>query len=160
MGNTVVLKPAEQTPLTALRLAELAPKPGMPPGVLQRRHRTGRVDRRGPGRHPLVRKIAFTGSTEVGSEVMRLAADDIKRVCLELGGKSANLIFDDATLEPRRRLGLSARFGNAGQDCCARSRILVERSIYDRFVDRCIEPLGPRRSGLRSAGRSDRDGIR
>src|SRR6185436_1768137 len=90
-------------------------------------------------RHPLVRKIAFTGSTDVGKNVMRLAADDIKRVSLELGGKSANVIFADCDFERAVDSAATSALGNAGQDCCARSRILVEQSIYERFVAALIE---------------------
>jgi betaine-aldehyde dehydrogenase len=139
MGNTVVLKPAEQTPLTAIRLAELALQAGMPEGVFTVVPGAGSVVGEALIRHPLVRKIAFTGSTEVGTNVMRLAAPDVKRVSLELGGKSANLIFDDCDLERAVESAVSSSLGNAGQDCCARSRILVDRSIHDRFVERLIE---------------------
>ncbi len=133
MGNTVVLKPAEQTPLTALRLEELMRVAGVPEGVFQ--VVTGRGETAGDAlvRHPLVRKIAFTGSTEVGANVMRIAADDIKRVSLELGGKSANIIFDDCNFDRAVASATSSALGNAGQDCCARSRVLVQQSLYDRF---------------------------
>jgi acyl-CoA reductase-like NAD-dependent aldehyde dehydrogenase len=133
MGNCVVLKPAEQTPLTALRLAELALQAGIPEGVFT--VVTGPGSRIGEAliTHPLVRKLAFTGSTEVGVRVMQLAADDIKRVSLELGGKSANIIFEDCDFDRAIKSAVSSSLGNAGQDCCARSRILVQKSIYDRF---------------------------
>jgi betaine-aldehyde dehydrogenase len=134
MGNTVVLKPAEQTPLTAIRLAELALEAGIPEGVFTVVPGAGSVVGDALVKHPLVRKIAFTGSTEVGRNVMRLAADDIKRVSLELGGKSANLIFADCDFERAVDSAASSSLGNAGQDCCARSRILVDAAIYDRFV--------------------------
>jgi len=139
MGNTVVLKPAEQTPLTAIRLAELALEAGIPEGVFTVVTGAGSVVGDALVRHPLVRKIAFTGSTEVGRNVMRLAADDIKRVSLELGGKSANVIFADCDFERAIDSAATSALGNAGQDCCARSRILVEQSIYERFVAALIE---------------------
>ncbi len=134
-GNTVVLKPAELTPLSALRLAELALEAGIPEGVLNVLVGKGSVVGRRLVEHPDVAKIGFTGSTEVGREVMRGAAETIKRVTLELGGKSANIIFADADLEKAAAAAPYAVFDNAGQDCCARSRILVERSAYDRFVE-------------------------
>jgi acyl-CoA reductase-like NAD-dependent aldehyde dehydrogenase len=134
-GNTVVLKPAELTPLTALRLADLALAAGLPEGVLNVVAGPGSVVGRRLVEHPDVAKIGFTGSTEIGRSVMEGAAATIKRVTLELGGKSANVVFADADLERAAALAPSAVFGNAGQDCCARSRILVERSVYDRFLD-------------------------
>jgi len=133
MGNTVVLKPAEQTPLTALRLAELALEAGVPEGVFSVVTGSGSEVGEAIIRHPLVRKVSFTGSTEVGMRVMQLAANDIKRVSLELGGKSANIVFADCDFERAVASAASSSLGNAGQDCCARSRVLVERSIYDRF---------------------------
>ena len=139
MGNTVVLKPAEQTPVTALRLAELALEAGIPEGVLNVVTGAGSVVGEAIIRHPLVRKVGFTGSTEVGANVMRLAADDIKRVTLELGGKSANLIFDDCDFDRAIASAVSSSLGNAGQDCCARSRVLVQRSIYDRFSKALVD---------------------
>jgi betaine-aldehyde dehydrogenase len=139
MGNTIVLKPASQTPLTALRLGELALAAGVPPGVFNVIPGAGSVAGDALVRHPLVRKVSFTGSTEVGTAVMRLAADDIKRVTLELGGKSANLIFADADLDKAAPSAMWSVLGNAGQDCCARSRVLVERSIYDDFLNRLTE---------------------
>ena len=157
MGNTVVLKPAEQTPLTALRLAELALEAGIPEGVFTVVTGSGSVVGEALVKHPLVRKIAFTGSTEVGMNVMRLAADDIKRVSLELGGKSPNLIFDDCGLRPAVASAASSSLGNAGQDCCARSRILVQQSIYDRFSKALVEKF-ERDQGRRSARRRDGDG--
>ncbi len=134
-GNTVVLKPAELTPLSALRLAELALDAGIPQGVLNVVPGKGSVVGERLVEHPDVAKIGFTGSTEVGRQVMRGAAGTIKRVTLELGGKSANVVFADADLEAAAAGAPYAVFGNAGQDCCARSRILVERSAYDRFVE-------------------------
>ena len=133
-GNTVVLKPAELTPLTALRFAELALEAGLPLGVVNVLVGPGSVVGERLIAHPDVAKIGFTGSTEVGRRVMEGAAQTIKRVTLELGGKSANLIFADADLERAAAAAPSAVFGNAGQDCCARSRILVERSVYERFA--------------------------
>jgi betaine-aldehyde dehydrogenase len=134
MGNTVVLKPAEQTPMTALRLAELALEAGMPEGVFTVLTGPGSIVGEAILTHPLVRKLAFTGSTEIGRRVMELGSRDIKRVSLELGGKSANLIFDDCDFDRAVASAVSSSLGNAGQDCCARSRILVQRSIHDRFV--------------------------
>jgi acyl-CoA reductase-like NAD-dependent aldehyde dehydrogenase len=133
-GNTVVLKPAELTPLTALRLAELALDAGIPEGVLNVVAGPGSVVGRRLAEHPDIAKIGFTGSTVVGRGVMEAAAGTIKRVTLELGGKSANLIFEDADLERAAAQAPSAVFGNAGQDCCARSRILCQKSVYDRFL--------------------------
>jgi betaine-aldehyde dehydrogenase len=138
LGNSVVIKPASATPLTALRLAELAAEAGVPPGVLNVVPGPGGAAGSALAQHPDVRKVAFTGSTEVGSEVMRLAAGDVKRVSLELGGKSASLIFADADLE-KAGASVSGSFGNAGQDCCARSRILVERPVYEEVVERFVK---------------------
>jgi len=134
-GNTVVLKPAELTPLSALRLAELALEAGIPEGVVNVVVGPGSVAGQRLIEHPDVAKIGFTGSTEVGRQVMIGAAGTIKRVTLELGGKSANVVFADADLERAAASAPYAVFDNAGQDCCARSRILVERSAYDRFLD-------------------------
>jgi betaine-aldehyde dehydrogenase len=134
-GNTVVLKPAELTPLSALRLAELALEAGIPEGVINVLVGKGRVVGQRLVEHPDVAKIGFTGSTEVGRGVMKGAADTIKRVTLELGGKSANVVFADADLEKAAAVAPYAVFDNSGQDCCARSRILVERSAYDRFAE-------------------------
>jgi betaine-aldehyde dehydrogenase len=134
-GNTVVLKPAELTPLSALRLAELALEAEIPEGVVNVVAGPGRVVGQRLVEHPDVAKIGFTGSTEVGRGVMAAAAQTIKRVTLELGGKSANVVFADADLEAAAAAAPLAVFGNAGQDCCARSRILVERPAYDRFVE-------------------------
>ena len=134
-GNTVVLKPAEVTPLSALRLAELALEAGIPEGVLNVVVGKGSVVGTRLVEHPDVAKIGFTGSTEVGQLVMAGAAGTIKRVTLELGGKSANVVFADADLERAAAAAPYAVFDNAGQDCCARSRILVERRAYDRFAE-------------------------
>jgi acyl-CoA reductase-like NAD-dependent aldehyde dehydrogenase len=133
-GNTVVAKPAELTPLTAVRIGELALEAGLPEGVLQVLPGKGSVVGQRLVDHPLVRKIVFTGSTEVGSQVMAGCARHIKRVTLELGGKSANIVFADADLERAAATAPYAVFDNAGQDCCARSRILVQRSVLDRFM--------------------------
>ncbi|HXV03935.1 MAG TPA: aldehyde dehydrogenase family protein, partial [Gaiellaceae bacterium] len=138
-GNTVVLKPAELTPLTAVRLAELALDAGIPEGVLNVVPGPGSVVGKRLVEHPDVAKIGFTGSTEVGRGIMEGAAATIKRVTLELGGKSANVIFADADLEAAAAGAPYAVFGNAGQDCCARSRILVERAAYDRFLELLVE---------------------
>jgi acyl-CoA reductase-like NAD-dependent aldehyde dehydrogenase len=139
MGNTVVLKPAEQTPMTALRLAELALEAGIPEDVFTVVTGAGSVIGTALVTHPLVRKVAFTGSTEVGMSVMRHAANDIKRVSLELGGKSANVIFDDCNFARAVASAASSALGNAGQDCCARSRVLVQQSIYDRFSQALVD---------------------
>jgi acyl-CoA reductase-like NAD-dependent aldehyde dehydrogenase len=138
-GNTVVLKPAELTPLSALRLAELALEAGIPEGVVNVLPGKGSVVGQRLIEHPDVAKIGFTGSTEVGESVMRGAAATIKRVTLELGGKSANVVFADADLERAAAAAPYAVFDNAGQDCCARSRILVEASAYDRFAELLVE---------------------
>jgi betaine-aldehyde dehydrogenase len=134
MGNTIVLKPASLTPLTALRLGELALEAGVPPGVFNVVPGAGSVAGDALIRHPLVRKISFTGSTDIGTQVMQLAAYDIKRVTLELGGKSANLVFADADLEKAVPAAMWSILGNTGQDCCARSRLLLQRPIYDQFL--------------------------
>ncbi len=134
-GNTVVLKPAELTPLTALELERIALEAGLPEGVLNVVAGPGSVCGRRLVEHPDVAKIAFTGSTEVGRGIARDAAGTIKRVTLELGGKSANVIFADADLEKAAAAAPLAVFGNAGQDCCARSRILVERAAVDPFLE-------------------------
>ena len=134
-GNTVVVKPAELTPLTALRLEALALEAGIPPGVLQVVVGAGPVAGARLVEHPDVAKVAFTGSTAVGREVMARASRSIKRVTLELGGKSANIVFADADIERAAAAAPGGVFANAGQDCCARSRILVERSVFDQFVE-------------------------
>jgi acyl-CoA reductase-like NAD-dependent aldehyde dehydrogenase len=134
-GNTVVLKPAELTPLTAMRLGELALEAGLPEGVFTVVPGQGSVVGERFVTHPAVRKVCFTGSTEVGQQIMRGAADQLKRVTLELGGKSANVVFDDADLELAAARAPYGVFDNAGQDCCARSRILVQRNVFDRFME-------------------------
>jgi acyl-CoA reductase-like NAD-dependent aldehyde dehydrogenase len=146
-GNTVLLKPAEITPLTALRLGEIALEAGIPKGVVNVVVGPGRTAGSRMVAHPDIRKIAFTGSTEVGRSIMEGAAGTIKRVTLELGGKSANVVFADADLEAAARAAPAAVFGNAGQDCCARSRILVQRAVFDRFVDLLVESTGHLRVG-------------
>ena len=134
-GNVVVLKPAELTPLTAIRLGELALDAGLPEGVFTVLPGKGSVVGERFVTHPAVRKICFTGSTEVGQRIMRGAADQVKRVTLELGGKSANIVFADADIEKAAASAPMSVFDNSGQDCCARSRILVQRSVYDRFME-------------------------
>ncbi|WP_309504403.1 MULTISPECIES: aldehyde dehydrogenase family protein [Nocardioides] len=138
-GNTVVLKPAELTPLTAIRLGELALEAGLPEHVLTIVAGKGSVVGERFVTHPLVRKVCFTGSTEVGKRIMAGCADQVKRVTLELGGKSANIVFADADIAAAAASAPYAVFDNAGQDCCARSRILVERSAYDEFLSH-LEP--------------------
>ncbi|GIJ33832.1 aldehyde dehydrogenase family protein [Micromonospora sediminimaris] len=138
-GNTVVLKPAELTPLTAMRLAELAEQAGLPEGVFTVLPGRGEVVGERFVSHPAVRKICFTGSTEVGTRIMAGCANQVKRLTLELGGKSANLIFADADLERAAASAPYAVFDNAGQDCCARSRLLVQRGVYDSFLE-LLEP--------------------
>jgi acyl-CoA reductase-like NAD-dependent aldehyde dehydrogenase len=133
-GNTIVLKPAELTPLSAIELEKIALEAGLPDGVLNVVVGPGRVVGERIVQHPDVAKVAFTGSTAVGRRIGALAADSIKRVTLELGGKSANVIFADADLAAAAAAAPGAVFGNAGQDCCARSRILVERSAIDEFI--------------------------
>ena len=146
-GNTVVLKPAELTPLTALRFASIAVDAGIPEGVVNVVAGPGSVCGRRLVEHPDVAKIAFTGSTEVGRAIAAGAAAQIKRVTLELGGKSPNLVFADADLEAAAAAAPMAVFGNAGQDCCARSRILVQRSVLDRFMDALEEAVESIRVG-------------
>jgi betaine-aldehyde dehydrogenase len=133
-GNAVIVKPAEWTPLTTVRLGELAREAGVPEGVFQVLPGKGSVVGNRFVTHEDVRKVVFTGSTEVGKTIMRGAADQIKRVTLELGGKSANIVFADADVDKAAATAPSSVFENAGQDCCARSRILVEASVYDRFM--------------------------
>jgi acyl-CoA reductase-like NAD-dependent aldehyde dehydrogenase len=151
-GNTVVLKPAELTPLTAMRIGELALEAGLPEHVLTVLPGKGSVVGERFVAHPLVRKICFTGSTAVGTRIMARAAEQVKRVTLELGGKSANIVFADADLENAAATAPYGVFDNAGQDCCARSRILVERSVHDRF----LELLEPAVAGVK-VGAPERD---
>lgn len=133
-GNTVVLKPAELTPLSAIRLGELALQAGLPEGVFTVLPGRGSVVGERFVTHPAVRKIVFTGSTDVGRRIMAGAAEQIKRVTLELGGKNVNLVFADADVAAAAAAAPGAVFDNAGQDCCSRSRILVQRSVYDEFL--------------------------
>ncbi|WP_328402601.1 aldehyde dehydrogenase family protein [Streptomyces sp. NBC_00390] len=134
-GNAVILKPAETTPLTALRLAELALEAGLPEHLFQ--VLSGRGDIAGDAlvRHPGVAKIVFTGSTRTGKQIMSLCAGQVKRVTLELGGKSPNIVFADADLEKAVAAAPMSFLDNSGQDCCARTRILVQRSVHDRFLE-------------------------
>ena len=138
-GNAVIAKPAEMTPLTAMRIGELALEAGLPDGVFQVLPGKGSVVGQRLVDHPAVRKIVFTGSTEVGQQIMTGCAKQIKRLTLELGGKSANIVFADADVERAAATAPYAVFDNAGQDCCARSRILVQRSVLDRFME-LLEP--------------------
>ena len=138
-GNTVVLKPAELTPMTAMRLGELALEAGLPEHVFTVLPGKGSVVGDRFVTDPAVRKICFTGSTEVGTKIMARAAEQVKRVTLELGGKSANIVFADADVEKAAATAPYGVFDNAGQDCCARSRILVQRSVFDRFLE-LLEP--------------------
>lgn len=133
-GNTVVLKPAELTPMTAIRLGELALLAGIPEGVFNVIPGKGSIVGERFVTNPIVRKVVFTGSTTVGKQIMRGSADQVKRVTLELGGKSANIIFANADIEKAAAGAPGAVFDNAGQDCCARSRILVERKVYEKFM--------------------------
>jgi acyl-CoA reductase-like NAD-dependent aldehyde dehydrogenase len=137
-GNTVILKPAETTPLSAMRLGELALEAGIPEGVLQVVVGTGPEAGWRLVEHPMVRKIGFTGSTTVGKRIMAGCADQMKRVTLELGGKSANIVFADADIETVAASAPGAVFDNSGQDCCSRSRIFVQRPIFDEFVELMI----------------------
>ncbi|OBK64777.1 aldehyde dehydrogenase [Mycobacterium colombiense] len=138
-GNAVLIKPAEATPLTTIRLGELAVQAGLDADLLQVLPGRGAVVGERFVTHPGIRKIVFTGSTDVGKQVMSGAAAQVKRVTLELGGKSANIVFADCDLERAAATAPAGVFDNAGQDCCARSRILVQRSVYDRFME-LLEP--------------------
>lgn len=138
-GNCVIVKPAELTPLTAVRLGELALQAGLPPGVMQVVTGRGREAGARLVEHPDVGKIVFTGSTAMGRQVMAAAAAHVKSVTLELGGKNANIVFADADLERAAATAPGAAFDNAGQDCCSRSRVLVQRSVFDRFMG-LLEP--------------------
>ena len=137
-GNTVVIKPASWTPLSALRLAELCAEAGVPEGVINVITGPGGVVGEALAGHPLVRKISFTGETSTGARITKAAADSIKRVSLELGGKSANVVFDDADLDVCVEKSIWSVFSNTGQDCCARSRAIVHHKIYDKFVERVV----------------------
>jgi acyl-CoA reductase-like NAD-dependent aldehyde dehydrogenase len=156
-GNTVVLKPAELTPLTAVRIGELALEAGLPEGVLTVIPGKGSVVGERFVTHPLVRKVCFTGSTEVGKRIMAGCAEQVKRCTLELGGKSANIVFGDADLAAAAAAAPYAVFDNAGQDCCARSRILVERTAYDEFLG-LLEPAVRAMAVLDPADRSSEMG--
>ena len=134
-GNTVVLKPAELTPLTAIRLGELALAAGIPEGVLNIVPGKGSVVGNRFVTNPLVRKVSFTGSTSVGKSIMAGCSEQVKRVTLELGGKSANIIFEDSDIEAAAASAPGGVFDNAGQDCCARTRILVQKSVFDKFME-------------------------
>jgi betaine-aldehyde dehydrogenase len=137
-GNCVVLKPASISPLTALALGEIAHQAGLPPGVLQVLPGPGGAVGEALATHPLIRKISFTGSTSVGRRIMELASRDIKRVSLELGGKSPNIIFADADWQRAAETSPMSVFANTGQDCCARSRLFVEQTIFEPFVQKFV----------------------
>jgi betaine-aldehyde dehydrogenase len=137
-GNTIVLKPASQSPLTALELGRIARETGVPVGALQVVPGQGSEIGDALATHPLIRKISFTGSTAIGSRIMSLASRDLKRVSLELGGKSPNIVFADADLDQAAAQAPMSVFANTGQDCCARSRIFVERKVYDAFVEKFV----------------------
>ncbi len=147
VGNTAVLKPASATPLTALALGTIALEAGVPAGVLNVITGPGAIAGMALVRHPDVRKIAFTGETTTGMEIMKTAADSMTRISLELGGKSPNVIFADADLVRAIPSAVNAVFANAGQDCCARSRIFIERSIYDRAVASLVQETRKLRTG-------------
>ena len=140
-GNAVVLKPASYTPLSALKMGPLAQEAGIPEGVLNIITGPGTLAGRALVGHPGVDKITFTGETETGREIMKTAANDIKRVSLELGGKSPNIVFADADVEAAARNSVLGVFGNCGQDCCARSRAFVEQSVYDEYVSAFIDQV-------------------
>src|SRR5437899_3185293 len=137
-GNTVVLKPASQSPLTAIALGQLAHQAGLPAGALQVLPGAGSEIGDALTEHPLVRKISFTGSTDIGSRIMALAARDLKRVSLELGGKSPNIVFADADWQKAAESSPMSVFANTGQDCCARSRVFVERAIFEPFIEKFV----------------------
>jgi len=137
-GNAVVLKPASISPLTAIKMGELAVKAGLPPGVLQILPGSGSAVGDALVTHPLIRKVSFTGSTEIGRRIMELASRNLTRVSLELGGKSPNVVFADADWEKAADTSPMSVFANTGQDCCARSRMFVERSVYAGFVERFV----------------------
>lgn len=137
-GNTVILKPASLSPITALALGRIAAEAGLPAGVLQILPGSGQAIGDALVTHPLIRKISFTGSTAIGSRIMQLAAGDIKRLSLELGGKSPNIVFADADLDKAATSSPMSVFANTGQDCCARSRVFVEASVYEAFVEKFI----------------------
>ncbi len=138
-GNSVILKPASYTPLSALDLGRLALEAGIPEGVFNVITGPGSAVGSAIVAHPAVNKISFTGETTTGTQIMKIAAEDIKRVSLELGGKSPNVVYADADVEKAARSSVLAVFGNCGQDCCARSRAFVEQSVYDQFVEAFID---------------------
>lgn len=146
-GNTIIVKPAQLTPLSVLQLADILMEAGLPSGVISVLPGPGTTIGNALVTHPYVSKVSFTGSTEVGASIMRLCADNITRVSLELGGKAANVVFADAEMERCVNASVSASFGNTGQDCCARSRILVQRSIYDEFIERFSQRTAALRIG-------------
>jgi len=137
-GNCVILKPASLSPLTALKLGELAHAAGLPPGVLQVLPGSGSAIGDALVLHPLIRKVSFTGSTEIGRRIMEMASRDLKRISLELGGKSPNIVFADADWQRAAETSPMSVFANTGQDCCARSRVFVEKPIFDAFVERFV----------------------
>jgi betaine-aldehyde dehydrogenase len=137
-GNCVVLKPATLSPLTALALGEIAHQAGLPPGALQVLPGSGGAMGEALVSHPLIRKISFTGSTSVGRRIMELASRDLKRISLELGGKSPNIVFADADWQRAAETSPMSVFANTGQDCCARSRVFVERSVFEPFLERFV----------------------
>src|SRR5207302_7451545 len=137
-GNCVLLKPATLSPLTALKLGELAHAAGLPAGALQVLPGSGSAIGDALVTHPLVRKVSFTGSTEIGRRIMELAARDLKRISLELGGKSPNIVFADAGWQRAAETSPMSVFANTGQDCCARSRVFVERSVCEPFVEKFV----------------------
>lgn len=156
-GNCVILKPANLSPLTALALGEIVAEAGVPAGVLQVLPGSGQTIGSLLTSHELIRKVSFTGSTEVGRQIMREASNDLKRISLELGGKSPNIVFKDADLERAASESPMSVFANTGQDCCARSRVFVERSIFDAFVSRFVEAtkalvVGPAQSDRTQLG--------
>jgi len=146
-GNTIIVKPAQLTPLSVLLLADILMEAGLPPGVISVLPGSGATLGNALVTHPQIAKVSFTGSTEVGASIMRLCANNITRVSLELGGKAANVVFADAKLERCVHASVSAAFGNTGQDCCARSRILVQRSIYQEFTERFSQRTAALRIG-------------
>ncbi|MBL9135154.1 MAG: aldehyde dehydrogenase [Verrucomicrobiales bacterium] len=137
-GNCVILKPASLSPLTALKLGELAHQAGLPPGVLQILPGSGAKIGDALVAHPLIRKVSFTGSTEIGRRIMEMSSRDLKRVSLELGGKSPNIVFADADWQRAAESSPMSVFANTGQDCCARSRVFVERSVFEPFVEKFV----------------------
>ena len=146
-GNTIVMKLAEQTPLTGLHIASLIKEAGFPAGVVNIVPGYGHTAGAAIANHPDVDKIAFTGSTEVGKIIQRSAADTIKRVTLELGGKNPTIVLEDADIEKAVETAHNGLFFNMGQTCCAASRLMVEESIYDKFVEASVERAKKRTVG-------------